>query len=219
MSRLTFIRHGQANSGAKDEKSYDKLSDLGHQQARWLGEHLRSTGDHYIRVYSGTLRRHIETAKSMGADQFADIQQDERLNEFAYFTLAKAMEKQFGEPIPSTREGFADQLPRALAHWQKDELEDVHEAFEQFATRAMAAFDDICAGDGPALIISSGGIIGYLHAQTLGLDSDGWAKMCLATMNSSIHRWEEFDGKRFMTHFNGVPHLETPDRHFAQTHL
>ena len=41
MSHITLIRHGQANSEAKDEISYDKLSPLGHEQAAWLGDHLR----------------------------------------------------------------------------------------------------------------------------------------------------------------------------------
>ena len=37
MGEVVLVRHGQANSGATDEESYDRLSDLGHQQARWLG--------------------------------------------------------------------------------------------------------------------------------------------------------------------------------------
>ena len=45
MPHITLVRHGQANSDAKDEDGYDKLSDLGHQQARWLGEHF----DHHRR--------------------------------------------------------------------------------------------------------------------------------------------------------------------------
>jgi phosphohistidine phosphatase SixA len=39
---LVLIRHGQANSAANDEDGYDRLSDLGHQQARWLGDWLRA---------------------------------------------------------------------------------------------------------------------------------------------------------------------------------
>ena len=38
MGTITLVRHGQANSAAQDEAGYDKLSDLGHQQALWLGE-------------------------------------------------------------------------------------------------------------------------------------------------------------------------------------
>ena len=41
MGEITLVRHGQANSTATDEESYDKLSDLGWRQGRWLGDYLR----------------------------------------------------------------------------------------------------------------------------------------------------------------------------------
>ena len=64
MVELTLIRHGQAQTGAKDEASYDSLSDLGHQQARWLGEVLRE-GPSFDQVISGVMTRQIETVESM----------------------------------------------------------------------------------------------------------------------------------------------------------
>ena len=33
MSEVWLVRHGQAQTGASDEASYDRLSALGHQQA------------------------------------------------------------------------------------------------------------------------------------------------------------------------------------------
>ena len=51
MSNITLIRHGQANTGARDEISYDRLSDLGHRQASWLGTPLRETGSADARLY------------------------------------------------------------------------------------------------------------------------------------------------------------------------
>ena len=57
MSHITLIRHGQANSTAKDELSYDRLSPLGHEQAAWLGDHLRQSETHHTRLYTGTLTR------------------------------------------------------------------------------------------------------------------------------------------------------------------
>ena len=68
MSHITLIRHGQANTGARDELSYDKLSPLGHQQANWLGGHLRDTANFHSRAYCGTLTRHIETAQGIGME-------------------------------------------------------------------------------------------------------------------------------------------------------
>lgn len=125
MSHITLIRHGQANTSARDEASYDRLSDLGHQQAAWLGEHLRNSGNHHPRVYCGTLTRHIETAASMG---YADAVQDARLNEMEYFTLAEAMRDQHGLPIPEEREGFVDHLPRVFAAWAGGEISEPYES-------------------------------------------------------------------------------------------
>jgi len=41
MVRIFLIRHGQANSEAKDEVSYDRLSALGKIQAGWLGQYFK----------------------------------------------------------------------------------------------------------------------------------------------------------------------------------
>ena len=41
MVQIFLVRHGQANSEAKDEVSYDKLSPLGKIQAGWLGQYFK----------------------------------------------------------------------------------------------------------------------------------------------------------------------------------
>ena len=55
MVEIILVRHGQANSAANDEEGYDRLSDLGHQQAKWLGEYLRSREKPFDKVISGGL--------------------------------------------------------------------------------------------------------------------------------------------------------------------
>ena len=88
------------------KQSYDMLSDLGHQQARWLGAHLQDTRKRfYPRVYCGTLKRHVETAASMGLTQPDSA--IARLNESRVFHHgAKLYEQQHGVAIPVDREGF-----------------------------------------------------------------------------------------------------------------
>ena len=216
MSHITLIRHGQANTSARDEASYDRLSDLGHQQAAWLGEHLRNSGNHHPRVYCGTLTRHIETAASMG---YADAVQDARLNEMEYFTLAEAMRDQHGLPIPEEREGFVEHLPRVFAAWAGGEISEPYESWSQFETRTRQALGEISAGDGPALVVTSGGLISMALRQAMGLDTAGMARIALAVMNTSMHRLFPIGGHWSPVLFNAVPHLEAPDRHFAQTHL
>ena len=66
MGTITLVRHGQANSSAKTEEDYDRLSPLGHQQAAWLGDWLAQGGEGFDLVLSGSLRRHIETAEAWG---------------------------------------------------------------------------------------------------------------------------------------------------------
>ncbi len=217
MSQITLVRHGQANTGARDEASYDKLSDLGHQQARWLGNHLRDTGYHYPRIYSGTLTRHVETAQSMGFT--ANMVQDPRLNEMQYFSLAKALEEQFGEPVPTEREDFAENVVKVFSAWSDGRISQPYETWEEFQSRTQAALKDIAAGEGPALVVTSGGVIGMIMQYCLDLDPKATARIVLATMNSSLHRLYLMGNAISPDLFNAVPHLEAKDRRFAQTHL
>ena len=216
MSHITLIRHGQANTAARDEAEYDKLSELGHQQARWLGGHLQDTRAHYPRVYCGTLTRHVETAASMGLPEPV---QDARLNELEYFTLAKLFEEQHGVAIPGDREEFVAHLPRTFSAWATGELENTPETFEAFETRVRDALHDIGTEGGPAIVVTSGGLISMVLRQAMGLDIPAMARVALAIMNTSMHRLHPIGSQLAPVLFNAVPHLESPDRHYAQTHL
>lgn len=216
MSHITLVRHGQANTEARDEESYDKLSDLGHQQARWLGAHLQFTRTHYPRVFCGTLIRHRETASSMG---LPDPICDPRLNEIEYFTIAKLFEEQHGVTIPTDREGFVNHLPQTFAAWARGEIDNTPETFEQFETRVSAALQDIGTDGGPAIVVTSGGLISMVVRQAMGLDIPSMSRVALAIMNTSMHRLHPIGPQLSPVLFNAVPHLEAPDRQFAQTHL
>jgi broad specificity phosphatase PhoE len=58
VAELYVVRHGQASFGAAN---YDKLSELGWQQARWLGQWFNQQGLQFDRLVTGTLVRHNET--------------------------------------------------------------------------------------------------------------------------------------------------------------
>ncbi|WP_298934483.1 histidine phosphatase family protein [uncultured Ruegeria sp.] len=216
MSHITLVRHGQANTAARDEKNYDKLSELGHQQARWLGAHLRDTRAHHPRVYCGTLVRHIETAASMG---LSDPIQDPRLNEIEYFNIAKLFEEQHGEVVPTDREGFVEHLPKTFAAWASGQISDTPETFAEFEARVSGALHDIGTEEGPAIVVTSGGLISMVVRQVMGLDVSSMARVALAIMNTSMHRLHPIGPQLSPVLFNAVPHLEAPDRQFAQTHL
>ena len=217
MSQITLVRHGQANTGARDEAGYDRLSPLGHQQSAWLGEHLRASRSHHTRLYCGTLRRHVETVAAMATGLQAT--EDARLNELEYFTLARLLEDQHGVPVPTEREGFVAHLPQVFTAWRDGLLKNPPESFATFEDRVMSALDEIAQGDGPALVVTSGGLIAMTMRQSMGLDIPAMARVALAIMNTSVHRLHRIGADLTPVLFNAVPHLERPDRHFAQTHL
>ncbi|WP_420585879.1 histidine phosphatase family protein [Ruegeria sp.] len=216
MSYITLVRHGQANSAARDEGNYDKLSDLGHQQARWLGAHLKENQAFYPRVYSGTLTRHIETAASMG---LSEPIRDPRLNEVEYFRMSQLFKEQHGEPLPETREGFIEHLPKTFAAWQRGEIEDTPETFDEFETRVGDVLREIGTEGGPAIVVTSGGLISMVVRIAMGLDLASMSRVALAIMNTSLHRLHPIGPQLSPVLFNAVPHLEAPDRRYAQTHL
>jgi broad specificity phosphatase PhoE len=217
MSHITLIRHGQANTNARDEASYDRLSPLGHRQSGWLGDYLRTTSSHHPRIYCGTLTRHIETAQAMGLADAAT--RDSRLNELAYFTLAQMLEQQHGVEIPTEREGFVAHLPQVFSAWQNGDIKDPPESFSAFENRVTEALRDISQGPGPALVVTSGGWIAMAMRQALALDTPAFARLALAIMNTSMHRLYPIGAALSPVLFNAIPHLDAPERHFAQTHL
>jgi len=217
MSTITLIRHGQANSTATDEVSYDRLSDLGHVQAGWLGTHLRTTGMPQTRLYTGTLRRHVETAEGMAMD--LEPVRDPRLNELEYFTLGHLMAEQHGIAFPTHEAEFIAHLPQMFQHWKDDQLEGAPETYAHFQTRIREALAEIAAGHGPALVVTSGGLIANVMAQQMELGIAATARMAMAIFHTSLHQFHPIGGHLAPVLFNATPHLDTPARGLSKTNI
>jgi len=214
MTELIIVRHGQANSAAKDAENYDRLSDLGHQQARWLGDYLNQTNGHFDLCLSGSLERQKSTLSSMG---YTASSVDDRLNEFDYFGLSQALLDQKGIPFPNDNSDFVRHAPQLLDHWQNQSVTNIAESFAQFEERVTAAIDEHAHHGGRVLLVTSGGVIAMLLRRLLNLNNAAHARIMLATMNSSIHRVHYVHEQFLLSGFNGIPHLEDPNRAHART--
>ena len=214
MTEIILVRHGQANSHAKDEASYDQLSDLGRQQATWLGAHMRATNGHFDHVLTGTLTRQADTARAMGFDI---SRQDKRLNELQYFPMAEALEQQYGTPYPQSVSDYVHHLPVLMDHWQRDLLSDIPERFGNFTARIIELIEELCGAHGRVLLVTSGGVIGMIVRHILALDSAATSRVMLQIMNSSMHRLHYVHDQLMLGTFNATPHLDTPDRAHART--
>lgn len=214
MTEIILVRHGQANSQATDEESYDQLSELGRQQASWLGDHLRRTNAHFDHVLTGTLTRQADTARAMG---FEITNRDKRLNELQYFPMALALEEQHGKARPQSVSDYIHHLPVLMDHWQRDLLDNIPERFTNFTTRITGLIDELCGAHGRILLVTSGGVIGIIVRHILALDNAATARIMLQIMNSSMHRLHFVHGQLMLGTFNATPHLDTPDRAHART--
>ena len=83
MIELYFVRHGQASFG---QPAYDRLSTVGERQAALLGRHFYKNGTQFDAVYSGALRRHVQTAtiamNQMNGNGSQNLIMDADFNEF-----------------------------------------------------------------------------------------------------------------------------------------
>lgn len=219
MSQITLIRHGQANSGAQDEAGYDALSPLGAQQSAWLGDYWVRTEERFDRVYSGALTRHRETAEAMSASRWAEPVVDTRLNEVEYFDLSNRMHAQLGIAPPTCRDDFIDHLPLVFTSWQDGRIEGASESFHDFQTRIDAVLTEIAAGEGRALIVTSGGLIAMAIRVAMGLELGAFARLALTIMNTSVHQLHPVGAGLTLTQFNAVPHLADPERQHAKTYI
>lgn len=213
---LTLIRHGQAQTGAKDEASYDSLSELGHQQARWLGEAFQAAQP-FDQIISGAMTRQVETAQSMGLKDVPHST-DPRLNELDYFGLAASLKASHGVEIPRDIQSFALHVPQVLNAWRSGDVADGLEPYDAFCSRIMGALHNAAGQDGRTALVSSTGVIATLAAISLGLDTVKKSKMFLQVMNTSVHKFKLEGNDLHLVQFGAIPHLEQPDRAHARTY-
>ena len=215
MTELTLVRHGQAQTGAKDEAGYDRLSELGHDQARWLGDYLRQSQG-FDHVVSGTLARQIQTARALGLHG-VPLDTDSRLNELDYFGLARSLHSSHGVPLPGEARSFAAHVPLVLEIWRKGEFRSGLETYDAFRTRIRNALQDAAQREGRVLLVTSTGVIATLAALALGLGTEMKTKIFLRVAHTSVHKFELRGDELHLTQFGATPHLDRPDRAHAKT--
>jgi broad specificity phosphatase PhoE len=213
MAELVLVRHGQASFGADD---YDKLSELGWQQSRWLGEYFAERGIAFDRVVRGSLRRHAETLAGIaeGMGRPLDSAEDARLDEYDAHALLNAHLKGESKPQGDDRREHFRILREAMYAWTDGTLAGApHEPFAEFRGRVLAALDAARAGRAKrVLVVSSGGPISTVLAEVLGMPLRGVVDLNLQTRNTGITELQAGASRIHCVSFNNVPHLDRPDR-------
>jgi broad specificity phosphatase PhoE len=216
MPLLVIVRHGQASFGSAD---YDVLSPVGRQQALRTAGALRDAGLEAAHVITGSLRRQRDTAEAM-ADAFGlSPTIDERWNEYdADSVLAHHSDSgqrlehpsDPGERPASPRE-FQRVLERALEAWiTAGEESPSSETWPAFNGRLRAALHDAGHGhSGTTVIVSSGGVIGALAVELIGVDPISFPRLNRVTINCGITRVIVGSAGTTLVSFNEQGHLST----------
>jgi broad specificity phosphatase PhoE len=213
MAELVLVRHAQASFGTDD---YDRLSELGSRQARWLGEHFAERGLAFDGVVRGTLRRHRETLEAildgMGR-KAASVEERAGLNEYDSHALLRAHTGKDLQQGREQREHFRV-LREALYAWCDGSLacgDDL--SFAAFRAGVLEALEAVRAsGAKRVLMVSSGGPISTIVAEVLKMPARGVADLNLRTRNTGISEFHFNARAIHCVSFNAVPHLDRPDR-------
>lgn len=216
MAMVFLTRHAQASFGSSN---YDRLSDLGHQQAKWLGEYYAQRGLTFSSVICGTLERQRDTARgvlqAMGVNDIA-IDEDAGLNEYNAEPIFRAFTGK--DPIEVQNVDYREYwqtFRKAMAAWAADEIVDPPETWQAFGTRMQDALAKACANsqrDDAILIVSSGGAIARGLADVLEYPAHIAIELNLQFRNTAFCEMiSSSQGLRVIS-FNNIPHLDTPAR-------
>ncbi|RKI38974.1 histidine phosphatase family protein [Corallococcus sp. AB004] len=224
MGALYFIRHGQASFGAKD---YDKLSDVGVQQARVLGEALRTRLPKVDAVVTGTMLRHRETAdaclQSLG--QPVEPMRTAGFNEFDHEEVVHRHTPRYADfavlreelaAMKDPRRAYQDLFTQAVGRWVAGGHDsEYRESWSAFKARCLEALAALVASLGPsrtALVFTSGGPITAISQDLLGIPDEHAFRTNWTLANCGITKVIYSERGRYLSTLNEHGHFEGEHR-------
>ncbi|HEY0662557.1 MAG TPA: histidine phosphatase family protein, partial [Lysobacter sp.] len=180
---------------------YDRLSPLGLEQSRVLGETLRVRAPQVDLVVCGGMLRHRQTAETcLQAMQVApDWDEDLGWNEYDHEEVIERFEPRYADPrilldemkaAADPRRAFQHMFSRAVARWIGGEHDgEYREPWPGFCARTNAALQRLVQRLGPsqtALVFTSGGPITALATDLLRIPSRDGIRISWTLANASV---------------------------------
>ncbi len=236
MSRIYFVRHGQAGT----REAYDSLSELGRRQARLLGEYFVSEKIQFASAYSGALVRQQETACEVSAvfreagAGFPEIVPEPGWNEFdlthVYRALAPRLcaedpefEREYQELVAQAREAAGQPeaavnrrwLPcdvKVVAAWMRGQHSYDGETWQAFRERVMGCRVKLepSEHDENIVVFTSATPIGIWTALAMEIHDERAMRLAGVLHNTSCTVLRLRAGELRLHSFNAIPHLSEP---------
>ena len=224
MNEIYFIRHGQASFG---QPSYDRLSPVGERQAELLGRHFKQNNIRFDAVYSGAMRRHMQTAtialNQMNGDSKQKINIDADFNEMG--SSDQMMNHLFNviqeDPALSAqlKEIHTDHgaIGRIFDIAEKMDLMPVQvetrlRMAKQFRERISGAIDNLVRkleNFDKVAVFTSGGPTAVALRRTLDTSREQTIRLGWELRNTSITVLRHHQDQLWLVLFNCVAHLES----------
>jgi len=233
VSRLFLIRHAQASFLEED---YDKLSNLGEEQAHLLGEYWAQQNLQFDRVCTGPRRRQIHTAQIVAEEfrrtskpfpealttaEFDEYDGENVLRRALPGLLEKSQRArelyrplEEGSSSNDRSKNFQRLFEWVITKWVGGELAvpgvETWPEFCARVNRGISHFVSQCGHGATAAIFCSGGPIAVAVQRALHLSPQDTLRVMWMSRNASYTDFL-FSGDRFtLSEFNAFPHLEDP---------
>ncbi|MBW1866322.1 MAG: histidine phosphatase family protein [Deltaproteobacteria bacterium] len=221
MTEIYFIRHGQASFGSDD---YDCLSDLGIRQAELLGDYFARIDIHFHAIYSGSLKRQIDTAKIVTkqlehgsrpvlciTDKFDEFdaeamivsQMDDMVREDPSLATAAAS---FASDFDAYKLMFDRAIQRIM-----DGRNNESNSLEEFINAIRKGIDQVVQANGTSkkvAVFTSGGTISAIMQLALNLPLEETVRLGWEIFNTSVSIFNYRKDRLNLKAFNSVSHLE-----------
>ena len=220
MATLYLLRHGQASFMSDN---YDRLSDLGIEQAKLLGQYFKEKEIQIDIAYTGTMERQKDTYLNFKKVYDGKIQMPQNI------VLGELNEHQFTEVFDDYRvgnpklmtaiENASPQMKRkvvmkaffrAYREWITGKTGEGHESWEAFklrVNRGFAEIEEALSRNETVAVFSSGGVISYMMGIIMELKDQYSMELNWQIKNASITEMNYSKGRFYLRGFNFVEHL------------
>lgn len=220
MGELILVRHGQASLGASN---YDQLSELGYQQAKWLGEYLAQKDKPIDLIVTGTMSRHLQTAEQIQQQlPRCDSLTIEGFNEFDFGQIITAYLTAKPDTVipPDDMRALFNLLRAAMVDWSQNKLDPqlLNESWADFSARVQQAMAQLMQLSARRILVaSSGGAIAMALQSVMQFPDATVIDTNLHMKNTGFSQLHFSDGRISVGAFNQIPHLDTAQRRHAIT--
>lgn len=215
MGTIYLVRHGQASFGADD---YDQLSALGTQQAQQLGSYWHARNMRFDAVYTGTLKRHLQTLAGIRQTlpHLPASQELPSLNEYDSHALIRCVHADAIGPVdtPEAYRAYFRLLCDAIAQWMAGVVSpEGMPSWEAFSDGVRQSLEHMRRQhhEGHVLVVSSGGPISTAASLVLGAPPEVSIALNMRIRNTAVSELSMSPKRLMLQTFNTLNHLDTPE--------